>query len=136
MQGAGAQSDNPIMGQMLLDVSYFSKRVTEEVARARRSGTQFSVVIFRSQPRGDELPEMACVEALPAVLANVRDTDTVCRISHDSIAVLLIDSDGEGSRKAALRLMDRMGADLSRWSVSILEYPACTSILDDLGLAA
>jgi len=70
------------------------------------------------------------------VLSNVRDTDTVCRINHDSIAVLLIDADGEGSRVAALRLMDRMGADISRWSVSILEYPERASTLAELALAA
>lgn len=124
------------MAQLLSDSYYFSRRLADEVARAERSGTRFSVVILRSEPRGGQLSEIACVESLPTVLSNVRDTDTVCRINHDSIAVLLIDADGEGSRVAALRLMDRMGADISRWSVSILEYPERASTLAELALAA
>ena len=131
-----AVTDTLNMAQVLSDSYYFSRRLADEVARAERSGTRFSVVILRSEPRGGQLSEIACVESLPTVLSNVRDTDTVCRINHDSIAVLLIDADGEGSRVAALRLMDRMGADISRWSVSILEYPERASTLAELALAA
>ncbi len=131
-----AVTDTLNMAQLLSDSYYFSRRLADEVARAERSGTRFSVVILRSEPRGGQLSEIACVESLPTVLSNVRDTDTVCRINHDSIAVLLIDADGEGSRVAALRLMDRMGADISRWSVSILEYPERASTLAELALAA
>lgn len=122
------------MNQPLLDVAYFSKRVSEEIARARRSGTRFSVAVFVSRPDGDP-PEIACVRSLPTLLSNVRETDTVCRTGRDSIAVLLIDAAGENSQKAAVRLLDRLAGELGHWQVSVLDYPQRQSILDDLGLA-
>ena len=97
------------MGQILSDFYYFSRRVQEEIARAKRGNARFGVVIFTSEPPDSELPEIACVRGLPAILSGVRETDTVCRIGRDSIAVLLADSDGEGSRTASLRLLERMG---------------------------
>ena len=124
------------MAQILSDLYYFSRRVTDETARARRSGTCFSIALLKSQPVGDQLPETACVEAIPTVLDNVRDTDTVARINADTIAVLFIDADGEGSRRAALRLLERLGDDLGCWSVSVLDYPQRAANLLELGLVA
>jgi hypothetical protein len=122
--------------QVLASAAYFTRRVSDEAARSRRSGTQFSVAVFSSRPEPGEAPEIACVRSLPAILANVRDTDTVCRIADDSIAVLLIDAAGEGARRAALRLLERMGPEAGRWDVSVLEYPDRESVLQDLGLVS
>lgn len=124
------------MGQLLKTSEYFQQRVLDEIARSKRSGTDFSIVVFKSQPLEDELPEVTCVRGLPAILTGVRDTDSVCRIGNDTIAVLLIDATGEGSRKAAVRLIDRMGEDAGRWAVKVLEFPDRESVLVDLGLAA
>lgn len=129
-------ADILIVNQLLCDISYFSRRVAEEVARARRSGTKFSIALFTSQPALEELPEIACVRGLPAILSGVRDTDTVCRFDNDSIAVLLIDADGEGSRKAALRLLERMGDNVGLWRISVLDYPERESLLVNMGLVA
>lgn len=125
------------MGKVLAEASYFSRRVADEVARSRRSGAEFSIVVFTSKPDAGELPEIACVRSLPRILQSVRDTDAVCRIADDSIAVLLIDSGGEGSRTAALRLLSQMGEGSARnWSVNVLEYPERESLLLDLGIVA
>lgn len=124
------------MGQLLKTSEYFQQRVLDEIARSKRSGTDFSIVVFKSQPLDDELPEVACVRGLPAILTGVRDTDSVCRIGNDTIAVLLIDATGEGSRKAAVRLIERMGNEAGRWAVKVLEFPDRESVLVDLGLAA
>jgi hypothetical protein len=129
-------ADTPDVGKILSDLPYFSRRVRDEVARSRRAGTRFSIVVFTSQPGMGELPEEACVRALPALLETVRETDTVCRLNTDSIAVLLIDASGEGSRQAAVRLLGRLGADAGRWRVSVFEYPERESVLVDLGLDA
>lgn len=115
---------------------YFSRRVQDEMARARRAGTHFSIAIFTAQPSVGELPEVACVQGLPAILTGVRETDSVCRVDRETIAVLLIDASGEGSRVASLRLMQRLGADAARWHVRVLEYPEHESVLIDMGLAA
>lgn len=124
------------MGQLLKTSEYFSQRVLDEIARAKRSGTEFSIAVFKSQPAEGELPEVACVRGLPAILTGVRDTDSVCRIGTDTIAVLLIDAGGEGSRRAAVRLLERMGEDAGRWSVKVLEFPERESVLVDLGIEA
>lgn len=124
------------MGQILSDFYYFSRRAMEESARAKRTGTRFSIAVFTAQPEAGDLPEVACVRGLPAILSGVRETDTVCRIGRNTIAVLLIDSDDEGSRRAALRLLERMGDEMGRWQVRVLEYPGNESLLVDMGLAA
>jgi hypothetical protein len=124
------------MGQILSEITYFTRRLGEESARARRSGLRFSVVLFTSQPPDGELPEIACVRGLPALLNGVRATDCVARIGPDTIAVLLIDSSDEGSRKAALRLAKRMGDASSCWAIRILDCPVQEDVLVDLGLVA
>jgi hypothetical protein len=124
------------VGQILSEIDYFIRRMGEEIARAKRGRSQFSIVVLTSQPPVGELPEIACVRGLPWVLTGVRETDCVARIDRDTIAVMLIDSDGEGSRAAAQRLLERIGDAASRWSIQVLEYPAQESVLYDLGLVA
>lgn len=133
---AGTGADTLRMGQMLSELDYFSRRLQEEIARAKRGHSQFSIVVFTSQPPDAELPEIACVRGLPAILTGVRETDCVTRASRDTIAVLLIDSDGEGSRAASLRLLERIGDAAARWTIRVLEYPEQESVLYDLGLVA
>jgi hypothetical protein len=136
VEARSGHADTQDVSQILSDLTYFSRRVTEETARAKRTGGQFSVVLFRSQPSQDELPEIACVRGLPTITANVRDYDIVSRINRDTIAVLLIDTGDEGSRRAALRLLDRLGDSVNRWQVSFLDYPGRQHILEELGIAA
>lgn len=124
------------MAQVLSELSYFSRRLNEEIARAKRGRGRFSIAVFTSQPPSGEIPEIACTRGLPGLLTAVRETDCVARIGNDTITVLLIDSDGEGSRKAALRLLERVGDEASRWSVRVLEYPEQESVLCDLGFVA
>jgi hypothetical protein len=124
------------MGQLLTDVNYFSRRVKEEIARSRRSGTRFSLAVFTSHPLDGEPPEITCMQGLPAILNGVRETDVVSRISRDTVAVLLIDADGTGARKAAFRLLEHIGDDVGRWQVSLLDYPARESTMRELGLVA
>ena len=124
------------MGQILSELDYFTRRMGEEIARARRGRSEFSIVVLTSQPPDAELPEIACIRGLPSVLTGVRETDCVARIGRDTIAIMLIDSDGEGSRNAALRLLERIGDAASRWSIRVLEYPAQEALLVDLGLVA
>ena len=133
---AAGGADTRIVSQILSDIAYFSRRVSDEVARAKRSNSAFSIALFTSQTEPGELPEIACVRGLPAILQGVRETDAVCRIDNDSIAVLLIDANGDGSRRAALRLLERMGDAIGQWRVSVLEYPERESILFDLGRVA
>jgi hypothetical protein len=121
---------------MLSELDYFSRRLGEEIGRLRRGNSSFRMVLFTSQPPDGEPPEVACVRGLPAVLTGVRDTDCVARIGTDTIAVILVDTDGEGSRKAALRLLEQIGDGAARWNIRVLDYPAIEPVLAELGLVA
>jgi hypothetical protein len=124
------------VGQILSENEYFTRRMSEEIARSKRGRGRFSVVVLTSQPPEGELPEIACVRGLPAILTGVRETDCVTRTGRDTIAVMLIDSDGDESQTAAIRLLERMGDDAARWSVRVLQYPTHESALAELGLVA
>jgi hypothetical protein len=124
------------VGQILSDNLYFSRRLGEEIARFKRGQSHFSVVLLTSQPSEGELPEIACVRGLPPVLKGVRETDCVTRLGRDTIAVMLIAAGGEGSRRAALRLLEEIGDAAARWSIRILEYPQQEVEIFDLGLVA
>jgi hypothetical protein len=124
------------MGQLLSEPWYFAVRLREESARSRRSGSLFSVVVFTSLPGYGEHPEVTCVRRLPAILANVRDTDTVCRIADDRIAVLLIDATAEGSARAADRLLARLADEASRWDAGMIQAASCGALIDEIEAAA
>ena len=124
------------MGQVLSEAGYFYRRLGEERARLRRGNSSFSLVLFTSQPPDDEPPEIACIRGLPAVLAGVRETDCVARIERDTIAVMLVDTDGEGARKAALRLLECIGDGAARWNIRVFDRPAEEPRIEDLGLVA
>ena len=53
-----------------------------------------------------------------------------------AIGVMLIDSSGEASRRAALRLVKLLGEVSACWAVRIVEYPQHEGVLVDLGLVA
>jgi hypothetical protein len=96
----------------------------------------FAIAIFTSRPGDGEMPDVACVRALPALLADIRETDTVCRIGDDRIAVLLIDAEGEGSLAAAERLTGDLAGHASSWDTAVLQYPGRDDLLDEVGIAA
>lgn len=133
---AGRTADILFVTILLLEPSYFRARVTQEVARAKRSGGVFALAVFTVVADYGEHPEVACVRALPSLLEDVRETDTVCRIGDDSIAILLIEADVPGSRAAASRLVAQLRRHASRWDVRIVEYPGDEDALADLGLVA
>jgi hypothetical protein len=124
------------VGQILSDADYFTRRLRDEIARVKRGKSHFSVVTFKSLPSEAELPEIACIRGLSAILTGVRETDCVTRIGLDTIAVLLMDAEGEGSKQASKRLLERIGDAASRWDVRVLDYPRQESVLHELGLVA
>ncbi len=123
------------MTTFLLEPSYFQERVKQEIARSKRSGVTFAVAVFTIVPDYGEHPEVACVRALPPLLEQVRETDSVCRISDDSIAVLLVDADASGSRTAASRLVAGLRQHANRWNMRIVEHREAPEIFADLGLS-
>lgn len=123
------------MATFLLETSYFQERVKQEIARSKRSGVTFVVAVFTILSDYGEHPEVACVRALPRLLEQVRATDSVCRISDDSVAVLLVDADAAGSRTAASRLVTALRQHARRWDVRVVERREARELFADLGLS-
>ena len=124
------------MATLLLEPAYFQARVRREIARAARGGGHFSVAVFTIISDYGEHPELACARAIPGLLNGVRDTDTVCRLRDDAIAVLLIDADGAGSAIAAERIVAGLRREADRWDVRIVEGAAADDLLADMSAAA
>ena len=124
------------MAALLLEPTHFRAHVAQEIARARRSGGRFSVALFTIVPDYGEHPELACVAALPSLLSDVRETDSVCRVADDCIAVLFIDTDGGGSDRAAQRLLAGLRLHAIRWDIEIVEYPQDAPLISELVVLA
>jgi diguanylate cyclase (GGDEF)-like protein len=98
---------------------YFDNQIEREVQRSLRTGKPVSLLMidldgFKSyndrfhHAQGDiALQEFA---AIP--LETVRDVDTVARFGGDEFAVILVESDAEGAREQAQRIVDRFRAHL------------------------
>ena len=99
--------------------AYFDRRLAEEVARTRRYGSAFTLIMtdldhFKQindrcgHPGGDR----ALQAFAEAMLSSVRTTDAVCRYGGDEFALLLPETRAEAARvltervKSALELVD------------------------------
>jgi diguanylate cyclase (GGDEF)-like protein len=90
---------------------YFDTRAAEEVSRARRDGTQLSLVLVDvddlkplNDSRGHQAGDRALRRLGKALREEVRAHDVVCRVGDDEFAVLM---PGAGPRDA-LRLAGRL----------------------------
>lgn len=129
---------------------YFDNQIEREVRRSQRTGKPLSLLMidldgFKKyndrfhHAQGDiALQEFA---AIP--LETVRDVDTVSRFGGDEFAIILVESDAEGAREQAQRIIDRFhvhrlpGSDGRRTermtaSIGLASYPGDAIDKDDL----
>lgn len=92
---------------------YFMKRLNEECARARRYGLVLSLALlrpteFRRHNECPELPETdADIKRIGSLLRrHIRDCDAPCRYGDKEFGIILPDTDSDGARKMAERLLD------------------------------
>ncbi|HEY5996818.1 MAG TPA: diguanylate cyclase, partial [Candidatus Deferrimicrobiaceae bacterium] len=96
---------------------YFDNQIEREVQRSQRSGKPLSLLMidldgFKAyndryhHTQGD----VALQEFASIPLDTVRDVDTVSRFGGDEFAVILVESDAEGARDQAQRIVDRWRA--------------------------
>lgn len=120
---------------------YFDNQIEREVLRSQRNGKPVSLLMidldgFKTyndrfhHTQGD----MALQEFAAIPLETVRDVDTVSRFGGDEFAVILVESDAEGAREQAQRIVDRFrshmlpGAEGRRTerlsaSIGVASYP-------------
>jgi diguanylate cyclase (GGDEF)-like protein len=108
-----AASTDPLTG--LLNRREFEQRFAGELARARRTGESFALVLGdldRFKELNDRHGHAAGDEALASLArllrAEVRAIDSVARIGGDEFAILLPATNACGAREAAARIADRV----------------------------
>jgi diguanylate cyclase (GGDEF)-like protein len=98
---------------------YFDNQLEKEILRSRRSGKSFSLLMldldgFKNyndrflHSAGD----IALQEFAGILVDSVREVDTVSRYGGDEFAVIIMESNAEGARDLAGRVIERMGKHL------------------------
>jgi GGDEF domain-containing protein len=120
------------MSASVYDREYFLWRLREELNRARRYGRPFTLVFFDTPAQGDGRAARRRTDAALAPLAaRTRASDVLCRVSANSLAVLLMESPGAGAREALARLREAVPPD-DGWTVTVYVYPRDEQMIDDL----
>jgi diguanylate cyclase (GGDEF)-like protein len=94
---------------------YFDRRLAEEVARSKRYGTSFALMLLDfdgfkeiNDNFGHSAGDMVLRTVASTVLAEVRTIDIPSRFGGDEFAVILPEVDSEGSRQLAQRIVNRV----------------------------
>jgi hypothetical protein len=117
------------------DRSYLQSRLREEIARSKRHGRPFGVLVFEEVPSADGLRVRQKLEyGLKALSATARNYDIVGGAYDDTIAVLLIEADARGMRDALFRFRARMTRQAGTWRVTAYHYPEDAETIEALPL--
>ena len=117
------------------DRSYMQSRLREEIARAKRHGRQFGVLVFEEVPSADGLRmREKLAYGLKAISATARDYDIVGRAYEDTIAVLLIETDARGMHDALFRFRSCISRQAGSWKVIAYHYPEDAETIETLPL--
>jgi diguanylate cyclase (GGDEF)-like protein len=133
-----AAATDPLTG--LLNRRAFEERLERELARTRRTGEPFGLLLVdvdRFKQLNDRLGHAAGDEALTALAQTlagaVRAVDTVARIGGDEFAVLLAGTADERARDVADRLTAGAGVPIS---IGAASYGPDGTTADDISRAA
>jgi exopolysaccharide biosynthesis polyprenyl glycosylphosphotransferase len=106
---------------------YFLSQLEREKRRTDRSKASLSIVLFRlDHPSGDPIDDVD--RLLRALSRKKRETDIIGYLSEDLIAVLLPDTDEQGSRVLTQKVVAHLGS--RRHSTVVATYP--DRVFDDL----
>jgi diguanylate cyclase (GGDEF)-like protein len=138
-----AASTDPLTG--LLNRRAFEERVAQELARARRTGESFGLVLadvdrFKelNDRYGHAAGDQALVDLGRLLQHQLRGGDTVARIGGDEFAILLPSADAAGAADAAARVTERVRGHLTIPAISAgsSAYGPGGHTVDDLMRAA
>jgi GGDEF domain-containing protein len=119
---------------------YFELRLHEEIARAARTGSAFSIVIWEQRVLPGEAPGAEVLRsAAECILSRLRSYSIAALTEPARISALLFDTDATSARSAAhrikaeLQLRAQIGA---RWQAGLATFGADGDSLEALFQAA
>jgi GGDEF domain-containing protein len=113
-------SQNP----RLLDRLQLRQRLTEELERSRRHNHAFGLLLFEAVTANDGMPlRQKMRAALNAIEAVVRGSDMIARPDQDMLAVVLVETDSNGTRDALFRIRQRIAHRAGTWRVTVMHFP-------------
>jgi len=93
---------------------YFDNQLQKEILRSRRTGDTFSLLLFDLDGFTEyndrflrSAGDIALQEFAGLLQSCMREVDTVARRGGDEFSAILLDSDAEGGRKLAARVVER-----------------------------
>lgn len=102
---------------------YMQSRLREEVARTRRHGGAFALLIFEAVPSEGLSITQKMHAASRELTGLMRASDVLAQVFDDTLALLLSDTDSHGAHDALFRLRSRIIQNTGRWEVLQLAYP-------------
>jgi len=118
--------------QHVHDLCYLQSRVWEEMERCYRYGRHFSLILFRAD-NGPRAQIADCASAALAVMVSrLRSTDIVARVSDDTIAALLVETDPPGAARAVERMREELQTYGGSWVSRSLSFPADSPAIEAL----
>lgn len=117
------------------DRAYMQTHLREEIARARRYGHQFGLLIFEAIPSSDGIPLHGKIAAgLEALQSAARACDVAARVYDDAIALLLVETDAHGARDALFRMRNMLARTAGAWRVTLYHFPEHSRSIEALPL--
>jgi hypothetical protein len=102
----------------------FQARLRQEMARSRRSGRPFVVVVLEAQRGADSQPlRHRLAVGLEIARACLREYDLAYQVFEDTLASVLLDTDEVGARSALQRLRNRLAIRAGAWRVQVYAFP-------------
>lgn len=115
---------------------YMQSRLREEVARTRRHGGAFALLIFEAVPAEGLSISRRMRAATRGLTGLMRASDVLAQVFDDTLALLLSDTDSHGAHDALARLRALIIQNTGVWNVSQLAYPQDAAVIAALPFLA
>jgi GGDEF domain-containing protein len=108
----------------LVERPIFQARLRQELARSRRFGHPFVLVVLEAHRGNDSMPLRVRVSRGLEVLRKcVREYDFCHKVFEDTLVAALLETDQRGAKAALQRLTQQLAIHSGPWSITLYPYP-------------